>query len=94
MKAHNRQSFVDISVQACGSVEAMFDFAAANEVSITDEPVQGVDYNVPPTDNVNVTVTGRYSTQGYKPATAIEFTQTAAWGGINYMGIEIDFIVS
>lgn len=89
----DRQSLLDIALQACGSIEAAFDLAAANDVSISEPLAAGVGLEtVAPIDRI---VLERFVAKGIRPATELseENTEMAPYGGIGYMGIEIDFMV-
>lgn len=86
VKVKDRQSLLDMAVQTAGSMEAAFGLAAANGVSLTDTL----------TDGQVLDTVRRYSVQGIQPATALSEEEMAALAqeGINFMGIEIDFVVS
>lgn len=89
----DRQSLLDIAVQTSGSVEAAFDIAAANDVSVSESLSAGVQIEtVPAADR---TVLQRYTARQIRPATELsdEEIEAAPYGGIGYMGIEIDFLV-
>lgn len=89
----DRQSLLDITVQTSGSVEAAFDIAAANDVSMSEPLSAGVQIEtVPAADR---TVLQRYTARQIRPATELsdEEIEAAPYGGIGYMGIEIDFLV-
>ncbi|MBP1637447.1 MAG: hypothetical protein H6Q18_236 [Bacteroidetes bacterium] len=91
MKAKERQTFIDLAIQACGSPEAAFDFALLNGVSLTDDPGVGVELAVPPV--VNTAIATYYANKKLYPATG--FTgEVPVSAGIGYWAIEIDFIVS
>ena len=86
-----RQSLLDIAIQRAGSLENIFALASENALSITDDIEAGSLINlVELADNKVVTA---YDINGFVPATGLTATDSA-FGGINYMGIEIDFIVS
>jgi hypothetical protein len=93
IKVLNGQSLFDIAIQAAGSVEAAFDIALANGVSITDELQPGTILVIPAV--VNKRVADYYRSNSIKPATTlgaqdVEFVTA----GINYWRIEYDFEVS
>ena len=73
----NNQTLPDIALQECGNIEAAFDIARLNGLSLTDELKTG------------------QTLDGVKPATAPSAgeVEAAPYGGIGYMGIEIDFVV-
>ncbi len=86
------QSFLDLVVQTSGSIEAAFDFAQKNNISITDNPVVGKAYET--VGVINKDVVNYYSNKGIMSATNASEDEVVLLGGIDYMGIEIDFIVS
>jgi hypothetical protein len=88
----NRQSLLDVAIQTAGSVEAVFDIAAANDVSITDE-LSGKTITVP--NILDKPVADYFQINRICPATDItaEDIERCPFGGINYMGIEIDYMV-
>lgn len=94
VKVKDRQSLLDMAVQTSGSVEAAFDLAAANGVCLTDILADGQVLDTVATKHADTV--RRYSVQGIQPATALSEEEMAALAqeGINFMGIEIDFIVS
>lgn len=94
VKVKDRQSLPDMAVQTAGSMEAAFDLAAANGVSLTDTLADGQVLET--VRAADAAVVRRYSAQGVEPATALsgEEMATLAQEGINFMGIEIDFVVS
>jgi len=94
MKVLAGQSIFDMAIQHSGDVEAAFDLAFANDISITDERFVGEEL-------LNIDVANRanfnyYSRRNLKPATGLtDFQFSGVLGeGIDFMGIEIDFIVS
>ena len=94
VKVKDRQSLLDMAVQTAGSMEAAFDLAAANGVSLTDTLADGQVLDTVAAENADTV--RRYSVQGIQPATALNEEEMAALAqeGINFMGIEIDFVVS
>ncbi len=89
-----RQSLLDIAIQTSGSLEAAFALSVKNDLGLS-EPLA--------TDRVLETVAvadqlvlSRYKVKKLQPATAIspEDQKTIPYGGIGFMGIEVDFIVS
>lgn len=92
MKAGSRQSLFDIAVQECGSVEAVFDFAALTGLSVTSD-IDAAEIKVPEVVDEKVVMTMRINS--IKPATAItEENEAVPLGGIGYMAISVDFIIS
>lgn len=94
VQALARQSVLDLAVQESGSVEQTFLLATRNDISITE--VLAIGSHLACVDVADGVVVNRYVVKGVKPATEIspEEMVIAPYGGINYMGIEIDFIVS
>ena len=92
----SRQSVLDIALQHCGSLEAAFDLAQCNDISLTDDLAAGQTLTVPePTDTA---MAQYYGVNDLQPATAItqaEINDTLNIGeGIEFWAIEYDFIVS
>ena len=77
---------MDIAVQTSGGVEAAFDLAA--------EPLEaGAQLESAPV--ADKMVLERYTARQIRPATELsdEEIEAAPFGGIGYMGIEVDFMV-
>ncbi|MDY3979018.1 MAG: hypothetical protein SOZ00_03260 [Tidjanibacter sp.] len=93
-EAQDRQSIIDIALQTSGDVSAALDLAIANDLNITDDLVLGATLST--VEVVNRGVVNRYNEKGITPATDIseEDSNNAPFGGIGYMGIELDFMVS
>ena len=91
----SRQSVLDIALQHCGSLEAAYDIAAGNDISLTDDLATGQTLSVP--EATDATMAQHYSVKGFQPATAItqaEINDTLNIGeGVEFWGIEYDFIV-
>lgn len=91
----DRQTLEDISVQYCGTLEAVVELAAMNGLSVTAALSDGQILEVP--DRAPAArVVERYRVKRIEPATepSAEEISACPYGGINYMGIEIDFTVS
>jgi len=94
MIVSNSQSLLDIALQYTGSAETALDIALANGISLSDDLEPGATLTLPDSQG-NRAMTQYYTVNNIMPATAIESSPEAQpLGGINYMGIEIDFIVS
>lgn len=63
------QSPFDLAVQKGGSIEAVFDFAVQNGISITDELVHGI--GLLPPDAKSKQIVDYYSKHSLKPGTAV-----------------------
>lgn len=90
----SRQSLLDIALQTGGSTEAAFDLAETNDISISEPLETGV--SLQPTAVADQKVIDRYEAADVRPATELspEDIEMAPYGGIGYMGIEVDFVVS
>lgn len=92
-----RQTLLDIALMTAGTVAAAIEIAEANGLSLTDELSDGQELEVPePTSAREAQIVRRYRAQGVEPATeaSADDLGLCAYGGINFMGIEIDFEVS
>lgn len=89
----DRQSLLDIAVQTSGGFEAAFDLAAANDVSVSEPLEAGAQLETAPV--ADKMVLERYTARQIRPATELsdEEIEAAPFGGIGYMGIEVDFMV-
>ncbi|MCM1302102.1 MAG: hypothetical protein NC250_01210 [Alistipes senegalensis] len=93
---HNKQSLLDMAVQECGSFEAAFALSERNGIALTDDLSAGQELEIVPEDVGNKRIVAALAAQDVQPATAISAEDLACvpYGGIGFMGIEIDFIVS
>jgi hypothetical protein len=88
----DRQTLFDIAVQAMGDADAAYELARLNDISVTEELESGQQLLMPDEATDESTV-GEFKTKKWCPATADQ-EQDVIPGGIGFMGIEIDFIVS
>lgn len=90
----DRQSVIDVAIQTSGSVEAAFALAAQNDISISEAIAPGSALEM--VGVVDKLVLSRYEARGVRPATEVSprDLELVPYGGIGFMGIEIDFIVS
>lgn len=91
----DRQTLADIALQYGGDFQTVVELAELNGISITDDLVDGQELETPDTAAAPAVVR-RYKVKGVEPATALSEDELSAIAqeGINFMGIEIDFIVS
>lgn len=97
IKAKERQTLLDIALETAGTVAAAFEIAEANGLSMTDALEDGQELEVPePTSEREARTVRRYRAQGIEPATeaGAEAADICPYGGVGFMGIEIDFAVS
>lgn len=94
VKVKDRQSLPDMAVQTAGSMEAAFRLCEANGVSLTESLADGRTLETVAAEDAETV--RRYRVEGILPATELdgEDADLLAQGGIGFMGIEIDFIVS
>ena len=93
IKVLNGQSLFDIAIQAAGSVEAVFDIALANGISITDDLEPGTVLVVPAV--LNRQMAEYYRINNIRPATALSAAdEMLLHEGIGFWFIEFYFIVS
>lgn len=94
IKTKDRQSLPDIALQTSGSVETVFALAEKNGLAVSDPLPIGTELET--AEAVSRVVVERYAAKKTQPATALTAAQTEGmpYGGIGYMAIEIDFIVS
>lgn len=90
-KILSRQSLLDVAMQCLGSADAALTLAERNGLSVSDEVEAGTELDLP--DVADREMATYYAVNGHIPATGIA-DESVMRGGINYMGIEIDFIVS
>lgn len=90
LKTLNNQTLLDIAIQSGGSVNVVFDLAIENEISITDSLEAGKLLRYQTISEPEIV--NYYKYKGLLPATAI--IDTRKQGGIGYMAVRIDFIVS
>lgn len=80
----------DITVRETGSFETIIEMGLVNNMSITDFLEAGTMVEI--TEPIDKRIMSYYDINAIYPATTIQERETL--GGIGYMGIAIDFIVS
>ncbi|MDR0872978.1 MAG: LysM peptidoglycan-binding domain-containing protein [Prevotellaceae bacterium] len=92
--ALTNQSIYDLAVQVLGTADGAMALALANDLAATDNLVPGQVLTIPTNWREVATkqIADYYEAKKLKPATGT--TGDSLPGGINYMGIEINFIVS
>lgn len=89
MKALNEQSIIDLAIQTAGSVEAAFDLAKKNGLSLTDELTAGQELAA--VDVVSKPVASYFNQKEIKPATRpIKFQRPDARFWFDEMPIEFE----
>jgi hypothetical protein len=89
------QCLLDLSMQTKGRIDALFDFAIANGISITDDLTSGGTLWAPDTEIIDRRTLQTLTDEKVIPSNAYTAEDNAAIkGGIGYMGIQIDLRVS
>ncbi|MBO7438243.1 MAG: hypothetical protein J6U21_01035 [Bacteroidales bacterium] len=89
-----KQTLLDIALQTGGTAESAMELALINSRSLSDELEAGNQITLPDTPQ-NRQMVKYYDVNNILPATGLKPENSGiVYGGINYMGIEIDFIVS
>lgn len=91
MVVEQKQSLVDISIQHCGDVIAVFDLALTNDLSLTEELTAGDELLL--TDPIEKQVVDFFANKNLIPATE-ELVTEQPQQGIGFWRIGIDFKVS
>lgn len=97
VRAMDRQSVLDLALQSCGSMESALALAVENGLSLTERLAEGQELTVrEPAENGDARTAALYRAHGIEPATEASPEDMAAcpYGGIGFMGIEVDFEVS
>lgn len=92
------QSLLDMAVQELGDISGVFDLAEKAGLSLTEELEAGMELELPALA-ADKQVAAYYGSKRIRPATAITIDSTSGGGdllleGIEFWGIEYDFIVS
>ena len=84
-----RQSLYDIALQYCGSAMAAVEIAQLNDIPVHEDLLPGQALEIPSVYDRKVV--RKYRVSGIAPTTGS--VDELSSEGINYMGIEIDFII-
>lgn len=90
METEKGQSLLDVAIQSTGTIESLFEIAELNELSITDDLAAAQTVNV--FVETSEGVLKDYFTN--RKINSHVDTLPEKSGGIDYMGIQIDFKVS
>lgn len=88
----DKQSLLDIAILTTGKAEQAMQIAIKNGLPLSEDVQPGTILQTPETIQNKQTVQ-YFNVNTIAPATALN-EETIVNGGINYMGIEIDFIIS
>ncbi|MDE6346822.1 MAG: hypothetical protein K2L55_09145 [Muribaculaceae bacterium] len=86
-----------MALQSGGHVEMVLALAESNGLSVTDRLEDGQELSVPePVEGGDARTVRLYRAHGVEPATVASVDDMTAcpYGGIGFMGVEIDFEVS
>ena len=89
----DRQTLLDVAIQTSGSLEGLMELSIANGRSITDEFADGEELAT--MGVVDATVVKQYEISKIFPATEADEENRVVmpWGGVGFMGVEIDFVI-
>ena len=86
------QSLFDIACQNLGLAEEAISIALLNGISVTDDLPVGRNFELP--SITNKAIATYYANKGLMPATGITNTEVSTLGGLGFMALGIDFIIS
>ena len=95
MEVMQGQNLLDVAVQTTGNADNALLIALHNGICLTDDLTEGQTIQTD-TGTRDANTLNYYEQRNLHPATAVTEAQEAEtpYGGIEFMGIEIDFIVS
>jgi hypothetical protein len=83
------QTIIDIAMQCLGNADKAFELALLNGLAITDDIEPGTYLELPAVELDNTKVASYFTKTGLKPSSSF-FNP----GGIEFWGIEYDFVIS
>lgn len=89
MKTKERQTIFDIALQCCGSIEAAFAMAAANDIGLTETLPNDIAVNGVGTIAINKRIVKYYTDRRIVPATALQ-TDSESQTTITMRAVYID----
>lgn len=93
IRVKDRQSLLDVQLIASGTLEGIIQLCTLNGLALTDELSDGQEVATGDVGEPRVVAT--YQNRRHSPATAIDpEASVLVPGGIGYMAVEVDFIVS
>ena len=94
IKPLDRQSLLDMAIQESGGIEAVMELSIRNDIAVSQELDAMTELEAAAI--IDSKVVNRYQLQRIRPATEVTAEEMAAvpYGGIGFMGVEVDFIVS
>lgn len=93
---YDRESVLDLAVIAGGSLDCAISLCIKNDLCLSDDAVLGTEYDTDCLENLRDANKRVIDIEVIRPATALSEADVEAcpYGGIGFMGIEIDFEVS
>lgn len=88
--AKDGQTLLDLQLIGCGSMESIIDTCIKNDRSVSEDIADGDLIEVGEVENTDVV--RMYANRNYSPATALRSEEK--YGGIGFMAVGVDFIVS
>lgn len=90
----DRQSLLDIAIQESGSVEAVMELSIKNDIAVSQE--LGAMTELETATIIDSKVVNRYHEQCIQPATELTAEELieVPYGGLGFMSVEVDLIVS
>lgn len=94
----HKQSVLDLSVQAFGSMDAFMDMAVENDISITENLTPGDELSLPEFSEKKTDIIAFYNKNQIKPSTALLDDSIVTFlealnNGIGYWVVENNFVV-
>lgn len=86
------QAIIDVAIQETGDASSLFDIALANALGITDEVVSGTVLSISGT--VNEKAFKFLKPRKIRPVTILPKDDDLVGAGIEFWGIEFDFIIN
>lgn len=96
IKGYDRASVLDLALMAGGGIECAISLCEENGICLTDDVEIGREYCYDRISGIDIKSLKLIEEESIKPATALGNDEIAVcpYGGIGYMGIDIDFEVS
>lgn len=96
ISGYDRASVLDLAFLAGGSMECAISLCEENGICLTDDVEIDRAYSYDRISEIDKKCQKQIQEDSIKPATALSIDEIAVcpYGGINFMGIEIDFEVS
>lgn len=97
-KVLDSQSLWDIAIRESGDISGVWEIAEKQDIGLTEELTAGEELEIPP-EMKNRKIARFYDLNGIYPATGITIESMSGEGallleGIEFWGIEYDFIIS